>query len=152
MSEHEVTREMTFEEECKILEEDMHKLLKMEDEHGEPPFANLVACRAYRCIQKLLIEIQQYRELGTVEEFAELQNSYFTMSQRVRQYEKIGTIKELRDAREKQVMKEPELYGDCEDGKLLCPNCQEDLMDLLDCGFANCPYCGQAIDWNREEN
>lgn len=49
---------------------------------------------------------------------------------------------------EKQIPKEPTLYGDFEDEKLLCPNCEEDLMDLAECGFNCCPYCGQAIDWN----
>jgi len=68
MNEHAVTREMTFEEEYKILKEDMHKLLKTEVEDCEPPFANWVAFRAYRFIQKLLREIQQYRALGTMED------------------------------------------------------------------------------------
>lgn len=49
---------------------------------------------------------------------------------------------------EKQIQKKPTLYGDFEDGKLICPNCDEDLMDLAECGFNCCPYCGQSIDWN----
>ncbi len=48
---------------------------------------------------------------------------------------------------EKQISKRPMFYGDFEYGKLLCPNCEEDLMDLAECGFNCCPYCGQAIDW-----
>ena len=48
-------------------------------------------------------------------------------------------------AMEKQIPKKPILYGDSEDGKLLCPNCNEDLWDIKECGFNGCPYCLQAI-------
>lgn len=66
----------------------------------------------------------------------------------IQKYREIGTVEECREAREKQKGKKPTLYGDFEDGKLLCPNCEEDLMDLAECGFNCCPYCGQAIDWS----
>lgn len=66
----------------------------------------------------------------------------------IQQYRAIGTVEECREARERQRAKKPTLYGDFEDGKLLCPNCKEDLMDLAECGFNCCPYCGQAIDWS----
>lgn len=46
---------------------------------------------------------------------------------------------------EKQEPQPCEFYGDEEDGKLLCPNCGEDLWELKECGFNNCPYCGQAV-------
>ena len=61
------------------------------------------------------------------------------------EYKEIGTVEECRKAVEKQKPKPCEFYGDEEDGKLLCPNCGEDLWDLKECGFNNCPYCGQAI-------
>lgn len=64
----------------------------------------------------------------------------------IREYRAIGTIEECRKAREKEEIKELKLYGECEDAKLLCPSCGEDLFDLIDCGFSNCPYCGQAIE------
>lgn len=65
------------------------------------------------------------------------------------QYRAIGTVEECREARERQRTKKLELYGDFEDGKLLCPNCEEDLMDLAECGFNCCPYCGQKLDWSE---
>lgn len=65
-------------------------------------------------------------------------------------YKEIGTVEECREAVEKQKPKPCEFYGDKEDGKLLCPNCGEDLWDLKECGFNNCPYCGQAINENLE--
>lgn len=61
-----------------------------------------------------------------------------------------GTVEECRKAAEKQNQKPLEFYGDSEDGKLLCPNCGNDLWELKECGFSNCPYCGQAIDENLE--
>ncbi len=67
----------------------------------------------------------------------------------IKQYRTIGTVEECREARERQSAKKPILYGDFEDGKLLCPNCEEDLMDLAECGFDCCPYCGQKLDLNE---
>ena len=67
----------------------------------------------------------------------------------VEQYRALGTVEELKEAREKQVAKKPILYGDSEDGKLLCPNCNEDLWDVKECGYNGCPYCLQAIDWEE---
>lgn len=57
----------------------------------------------------------------------------------------IGTVDECREAKEKQRVKQVILYGDCEDGKLICPSCSKDLWDLRECGFDFCPYCSQAI-------
>ena len=67
-------------------------------------------------------------------------------------YENTGlTPEQVREAREKQTPKTLEFFGGCEggdyeDGELLCPNCQEE------CGFSNCPYCGQAIEQGRDGN
>ena len=52
------------------------------------------------------------------------------------------------EALEKQIPKKPHYYGDEDDGKILCPNCETDLYDDRECGFNHCPYCGQAIDWS----
>ena len=67
----------------------------------------------------------------------------------IQNYRKIGTVEECWESVEKQIQKTLEFFGDCEDGELLCPSCQEDLWDLKECGFNNCPYCGQAIQWNK---
>lgn len=53
---------------------------------------------------------------------------------------------------EKKKPKRPEYYGDSENGKILCPNCRRDLRHLKGCGFSECPFCEQAIDWSGEEN
>ena len=74
---------------------------------------------------------------------------YERMLDELLQYRKIGTVEECRKAREKQNQKPLDFYGDSEDGKLLCPNCGNDLWELKECGFNNCPYCGQVIQWNE---
>lgn len=96
---------------------------------------------------KALEEAQQYRAIGTVEQLLDMKQNYAEALSDWRQYRKIGTVEECREAMERQKAKKPTLYGDFEDGKLICPNCEEDLMDLAECGFNCCPYCGQAIDW-----
>lgn len=63
----------------------------------------------------------------------------------IQQYRAIGTVEECREVKEKQRVKQVILYGDCEDGKLICPSCNKDLWDLRECGFDFCPYCSQAI-------
>lgn len=65
-------------------------------------------------------------------------------------YKEIGTVEECQEAVEKQNQKPLDFYGDSEDGKLLCPSCGNDLWELKECGFNNCPYCGQAIAENLE--
>ena len=67
----------------------------------------------------------------------------------IQQYREIGTVEECQEAGEKQRPKKLEFYGGSEDGKLLCQNCGEDLWELKECGFTNCPYCGQAIQWDE---
>ena len=69
----------------------------------------------------------------------------------IQQYRAIGTVEECREAVEKQNQKPLDFYGDSEDGKLLCPNCGNDFWELKECGFNNCPYCGQAIYENWRE-
>lgn len=108
-------------------------------------------------------EVQQYRAIGTVEECQNAHEDIKTLSRmyeklndqevkewhKLSEYEAIGTVEECRKAREGQIAKKPRLYGDFEDGKLLCPNCEEDLMGLEESGFDCCPYCGQKLDWSE---
>lgn len=68
------------------------------------------------------------------------------------QYRAIGTIEECREAREKQIKKKPNIWGDGYDneGKMIydmydCPNCGKSYeIDYSD--YEYCPECGQAID------
>lgn len=37
----------------------------------------------------------------------------------------------------------PIQYGDDDEPMLRCPSCDENVTDLMDCGFNFCPYCGK---------
>lgn len=81
--------------------------------------------------------------------YKEVSAAVVKMSTEIRLYEAIGTVEECQEAMKRQTGKIPKLYGDYEDGRLLCPNCDENLMDLAECGFDYCPYCGQKLDWSE---
>lgn len=100
---------------------------------------------------KALEEIQQYREIGTVEEVKNQKHNLGVAYKIINDYQQIGTVEECREVVEKQKPKKLQYYGDSEDGRILCPNCEEDLWDLKECGFNVCPKYGQAIDWSEEE-
>lgn len=74
----------------------------------------------------------------------------------VQQYHQIGTVEECREAVEKQTAKKPDYEGDgFSDGQLvydtwICPCCGQHYE--VDCDrYDYCPNCGQHIDWGDEE-
>ena len=78
-------------------------------------------------------------------------NTYDRQMQQLKEYQVLGTVEELKEAKEKQTPKIPNIEGDgYADGHLvydtwICPNCEEHYeidYDDYDC----CPKCGQAID------
>lgn len=77
----------------------------------------------------------------------------------VEQYRALGTVEELKEAREKQTPKIPNIEGDgYADGHLvydtwICPRC-ETYYEIDYDDYDYCPKCGQAIDksvFNWEE-
>ena len=73
----------------------------------------------------------------------------------VQQYHQIGTVEECREAVEKQTAKKPDYEGDgFSDGQLvydtwICPCCGKHYE--VDCDrYYYCPICGQHIDWSDE--
>lgn len=119
-------------------------------------------------------EIQQYRALGTVEDFKNKINNVDTLSRmyeelndkevkeyrELKAYKDIGTVEELREAMEKQRAKKQGNIDDSEShfrlsksGFLCCCVTNKDirypLIDLRDLDY--CPRCGQAIDWSEED-
>ena len=79
----------------------------------------------------------------------------------VEQYRELGTVEELKEAREKQIPKKVirqkgECYAKTTDGKeyheiiLVCPNCHRAIKrtEALD---VHCKYCGQVLDWSEED-
>ena len=73
----------------------------------------------------------------------------------IQQYREIGTVEECRKAVERQKPKMPDYEGDgYADGEMvydtwICPNCGKKYeVDYDD--YKHCPNCGQAIDENLE--
>lgn len=74
----------------------------------------------------------------------------------VQQYRQIGTVEKCREAVEKQNSKNPDYEGDgYSNGQLvydtwICPCCGHHYeVDYDDYDY--CPKCGQKIDWSDEE-
>lgn len=109
---------------------------------------------------KALEEIQQYREIGTLEElktasqYIRLAKLYGTIGKVIDQcvaYEEIGTVEECREAVEKQKAKKP-FRGRLINGNEyeICRKCTAIVKDE-EWKAKYCPVCGQAIDWSEEE-
>lgn len=102
--------------------------------------------------EEAIEELRKLRPRGGIipQKRAEMIDFAISALKEIQQYREIGTVEECREAVEKQNQKPLDFYGDSEDGKLLCPSCGNDLWELKECGFNNCPYCGQAIAENLE--
>lgn len=118
----------------------------------------------YNTTINALQELQRYRAIGTFEEIESLNfssnqlrlvNLIEEYKEKLKVYEEIGTAEECREAREKQIKKNPNIWGDGYDseGKMIydmydCPNCGKSYeIDYSD--YEYCPKCGQAIDWSE---
>ena len=102
----------------------------------------------YEVAVNALEEIQQYRSLGTLEEFKNCKNilnkseteELAKIIDEWLLYHKIGTLEELREAREKQVPYKPKEY------QMYCGKCKCGAV-FLDKSTRHCGNCGQAILW-----
>lgn len=73
----------------------------------------------------------------------------------IQQYREIGTVEECREAVEKQKPKEPTVLKQQHSDFYKCPKCGRNL--ILKCGtdwfggqhYKSCPNCGQAIRWDE---
>lgn len=106
---------------------------------------------AIRDLQYLIEEYSAYPpETGVNATVGSLQYC-ITALKEIQQYRKIGTVEEYRDARNMQTPEAPEYEGDgCDkDGNIIydtwiCPNCGERYeVDYDD--YEHCPKCGKAI-------
>ena len=162
---------MTENEAVEILKNNYPKTCKMVNGRYQGGFDN-TECnfgQALTMAIKALKEIQQFREIGTVEELKQLKEilpylkscrqSLDDVVRKCNEYEKIGTVEECREAVEKQKPKAPKdslkikpvidengAYVDADVAVyLLCPNCRE-MVGIEDNCDRFCHECGQAID------
>lgn len=148
---------MTENEAIGILENVYEKYVRdcdNEDEYMKQNFAITEAIKS-------LSEIQQYRAIGTVEEFSEALENVKTLSGmyekisdqevdeylKLSEYEEIGTVEECQEARERQRAKKPIKTPDCSDCE---KECNQSCISF-DCGKTYlCPTCHQNAVFNSE--
>lgn len=109
-------------------------------------------------------ELQRIRPyVDIVPQRAEALDVAINALEQVQQYRQIGTVEKFREAVEKQTAKKPEFVDTrfmnngkhISDGCQLqkcyrCPNCNQHIFHVWD-DELYCKYCGQKIDWRNEE-
>lgn len=100
-----------------------------------------------------LIELQEYRKIGTVEElktaqkYIDLAKKHDTIGNVIEscaEYESIGTVEECREAVKKT---KPMEVTDIHVDEYYCPNCgSENMCDQGVIGDKYCPNCGQRLE------
>ena len=97
------------------------------------------------------------KELYKPKKVQEALDTAISALKEVQQYREIGTVEECREAVEKQNAKKPDYEGDgYADGHMvydtwICPNCGEKYeVDYDD--YKHCPNCGQAILKENEDD
>ena len=106
---------------------------------------------------KALREIQQYREIGTVEQVRNQKHNLEMAYKIISDYEAIGTVEECREAVEKQKPKKCIIDSCSDHAHYKCPSCGRIELSIYKHGFPRlgritkyCENCGQAIDENLE--
>ena len=101
-----------------------------------------------------LKEVQQYREIGTLEEFERLklaENSIiWGLVDEYVAYKQVGTVEECREAVEKQKPKKPKDV-EYDYSYFVCDACGEGIYVSDDFESHHyCLNCGQAIQWDED--
>ena len=107
------------------------------------------------CIEAL-VQVEQYRALGTVEEIKKkikTELPYMSLAQarfksELDEYRNLGTVEELKEAREKQVAKKPIETEHFNCLNYECPICEGGLYHEQQ----YCDECGQALKWGEEDD
>lgn len=135
------------------------------------PFGSNISNEASKLAIKVLEEIQQYQEIGTVEKFRQLSeqfkphvtdktscterhcNKCDQYRKENEKYHKIGTVEECQEARERQRAKKVknrkllrDFYNRPYSVRGDCPNCGSE--GLLSTNTNYCNACGQKLDWS----
>lgn len=102
-------------------------------------------------------ELEQYRELGTVEEITDIFALCKILQGTVKQYAEVGTLEQVREAVEKMKPYKPKEYEDryyaCKCENILLPKWRKYPTELMPKseGLPHCMACGQKLDWSVEE-
>ena len=119
----------------------------------EKTIETAIHCLGVRAEQEVCEECPAYLEGGIA--CREVARAAISALEELQQYREIGTVEECRDAVEKQKPKVPDYEGDgYADGYMvydtwICPNCGKKYeVDYDD--YKHCPECGQAIGENLE--
>lgn len=153
-------------EAIKIIKQNFPKCCRMVDGRYQGGFDDTESDfgQALTAAIEVLEEIQQYRELGTVEECREMasiisQSERGTLAKVIdewTEYVKVGTVEECREAVEKQTKKKViiKLWNPA-----ICPSCSLELSESLGDGYykhwknlRRCPRCGQSIMWEGDKD
>lgn len=90
-------------------------------------------------------------------EFLEAFDMAISPLKEVQQYREIGTVEECREAVDKQKQKKPKIHKDRFSNTYNCPKCSYVLIHRDETGwfcgqhYKFCPGCGQAIQWKESE-
>lgn len=95
-------------------------------------------------------------EIKDANETIEMCDMAISALKEIQQYREIGTVEECREAVEKQKPKEPTVLKQQHSDFYNCPKCGRNL--ILKCGtdwfggqhYKSCPNCGQAIQWDED--
>lgn len=101
---------------------------------------------------KAHIEIHKLKEPQAVY-ITEALNMAIEAIKEIQQYREIGTVEECREAAEKQNPKKPNRSGMDEQDYYVCPNCGAYIGSIDDYFPLDryCHECGQAIQWENLE-
>ncbi len=114
-------------------------------------------CKQRHCnlCDKYRKELEQYQEIGTLEEIIHSQAIALVEQVKLEKYQAIGTIEECKLAVERMKAKKPELFGEgYADGEPVydfyrCPSCQQEYeVEFEEHNY--CPNCGQVLSWEEE--
>ena len=116
-----------------------------------------IHCFGVQVEQEVCEECPVYLESGIA--CREVARVAISALEEIQQYREIGTVEEFREAREKQIPKAPIMkpyYEDMPDEEYLCcPTCGDILTDRIPDDNKNfyfhCLNCRQKFDWREED-